>query len=553
MKYIRRFLLLAAIIIIAAGFTGLLFLYTQKPMLKLQGSNSELLTRYYQSIKAREINENGITMQLEGGVPESREPGHLYMSNDLELMMPAGWLNDYLNCDVFSLEDGSVQVSLGEQSALLSPDEEGRVSVPELAQALGISFAWDEETRTAQLTTRSNEDDWLPARFDLREEGRVSPVKDQAQWATCWAFAALSAVESSLLPDTDLPLSVDHLTYHHGFMTEGNVGGDYNMALAYMTSWRGPVTEAEDPYGDEYSPEDLPEAVHVQDAVILGEQLNIARLKNLLYENGAVESAIYAQQDLEAMSGFYDPVNAAYYYSGDEVCNHDIDIIGWDDYYPKENFPEQPEGDGAFLCQNSWGEYFGDGGYFYISYYDVNIGRYGVAYTGVESTDNYDHIYQYDPLGWTGAIGYGQPEALFAAAYTADSAQALEAAGFYATDPDTWYDLYLVHDFTSAEDFADAEYVRSGYLPDKGYFTVKLGREEALAEGEHFAIVVRIRTKEATHPVAMEYAGNALTSQALISDGETYMSPEGTVWASVEEAANGNACLKAYTKDTPEK
>ena len=551
MKYIRRFLLLAAIVIIAAGFAGLLFWYTRKPMLNLQGSNSELLTRYYQSMKAREINENGITLQMDGGVPDSREPGSLYMSNNLELMMPAGWINDYLNCDVFSLDDGSVRVTLGEQSATLTPDEDGCVSVPEMAQALGVSFEWEEETRTAQLIAKDRKNDWLPARFDLREEGRVSPVKDQAQWATCWAFAALSAVESALLPDTDLTFSVDHLTYHHGFTTDGNVGGDYNMALAYMTSWRGPVTEAEDPYGDEYSPDDLPEAVHVQDAVILGD-LNIDRIKTLIYENGAVESAIYAQQDLDSMSSFYDPVNAAYYYSGEEDCNHDIDIIGWDDYYPKENFPEQPEGDGAFLCQNSWGEYFGEGGYFYMSYYDVNIGRYGVAYTGVESTDNYDHIYQYDPLGWTGAIGYGHPEALFAAAYTAESDQTLQAAGFYATDPDTWYDLYLVHDFSGTEDFVDAEYIRSGYLPDKGFFTVSLGREESLAEGERFAVMVRIRTKDATHPVAMEYAGNVLTSGVQITDGETYMSPEGTIWSSVEEAASGNACLKAYTTDAGE-
>ena len=38
--------------------------------------------------------------------------------------------------------------------------------------------------------------------------------------------------------------------------------------------------------------------------------------------------------------------------------NHDVVIIGWDDNYSKELFNDQShsEGDGAFICMNSWGE-----------------------------------------------------------------------------------------------------------------------------------------------------------------------------------------------------
>lgn len=59
-------------------------------------------------------------------------------------------------------------------------------------------------------------------------------------------------------------------------------------------------------------------------------------------------------------------------------------IIGWDDNYSRSNFNTPLEGDGAFICQNSWGDGFGENGIFYVSYYDTNIGTHNVAYTRVD-------------------------------------------------------------------------------------------------------------------------------------------------------------------------
>ena len=94
-------------------------------------------------------------------------------------------------------------------------------------------------------------------------------------------------------------------------------------------------------------------------------------------------------------------------------------IVGWDDNYPKENFNEQPQGDGAFLCVNSWGEEFGQKGYFYVSYYDSNIGRSNISYTKVEENNNYQNIYQTDLCGWVGQMGYGEENAWFSNIYEA--------------------------------------------------------------------------------------------------------------------------------------
>src|SRR5699024_7088013 len=115
-----------------------------------------------------------------------------------------------------------------------------------------------------------------------------------------------------------------------------------------------------------------------------------------------------------------------------EEPNHDVVIIGWDDDYGAEHFPGRVPGDGAFICQNSWGESFGEEGVFYISYYDSNIGTQSAAYTKVENTDNYDTIYQSDLCGWVGSLGYNRERILAANVFEAQETQQIAAAGFYA-------------------------------------------------------------------------------------------------------------------------
>ncbi len=283
----------------------------------------------------------------------------------------------------------------------------------------------------------------LPARFDLRERGMTVSVPDQGEIGTCWAFAAAKAIETSMDEAIRQPLSADHISLQNSFGRAQDAGGNYMFASSYVLAWQGPVSEVDDPYGDGVSPEGLEPVCHIQEVQILDGR-DIEAVKRMVYENGGVQSACYIPQSIEdGLLEYYRPETDSYYYPGEESPNHDMVIIGWDDAYARENFKIVPERDGAFLCMNTWGEEFGDQGYFYVSYADTQIGYTSFAYTRIEAADNYDHIYQTDLCGWTGQMGYEGPDAYLANVYEAETDVTLAAAGFYATAADTEYRIYV--------------------------------------------------------------------------------------------------------------
>lgn len=195
----------------------------------------------------------------------------------------------------------------------------------------------------------------LPKRYDFREEGRISRIKNQGNIGTCWAFASCMALETRLLPGLETAFSEDHMSMHNSFGLSQNEGGEYTMAMAYLLSWQGPVSEADDTYGDGVSPDGLEPTVHVQEINILPAD-DIDAIKNAVYSYGGVQSSLYtAMAAGQVDNTSYNKETGAYYYSGIDSANHDVVIIGWDDDYDPENFIQYPPGKGAFICANSWG------------------------------------------------------------------------------------------------------------------------------------------------------------------------------------------------------
>ena len=331
------------------------------------------------------------------------------------------------------------------------------------------------------------------------------------------------------------------------------------MSMAYLLSWKGPVLESDDPYGDGVSPDGLKAVKHVQ-GVELVPGKDYEKIKRAVLQYGGVQSSLYTSMtNEESRSAHYNEDQYAYCYIGSEPPNHDSVIIGWDDGYPRENFNTEVNGDGAFICMNSWGDDFGDDGYFYVSYYDSNIGLNNIIYTDVEDPDHYDHNYQTDLRGWVGQLGYGSDTVWFSNVYEAQGKETLKAVGFYSTDRHSSYEVYVVRQpgdeeaIKSGDGFRNRRLAASGNLDYAGFYTIPLEAEPEegleLEPGERFAVMVKLTTPDSVHPAAIEYDAGDGKTIVDISDGEGYISPDGVNFTRVEEEQKCNLCLKAYTTD----
>jgi C1A family cysteine protease len=400
-----------------------------------------------------------------------------------------------------------------------------------------------------------------PSYFDLRAEGRLTAVKDQDPYATCWAFANVAGLESKLMPaDPEPDLSEDNLVSRSGFGDSLNWrydnGGYDFMAVAYFARWAGPVEETADPYGSWPVPEENVASMHVQKMIMIPGRTswsNNALIKRMVRQNGALSVGMYWSNAAysEILDGAGD-LQAAFYLNRASGENHGVAIVGWDDAYPRRFFRGaygRPPGNGAFLVRNSWGSAWGDGGYFWVSYYDRSFAREQglgglggmTSYAAVEAADNYSAIYQHDDLGVTDHWGYGVSRVWGAGRFTATADQSISAAGFYTLTSATRYQVWAGTSLKSMTLLA------SGTKSLPGYTTVALSTPLGVVAGQRFVVAVRLNSPRDGYPLAIERRATSWMQSAVAAAGESYVSRDGAHWTDATKVrSNSSVCVKAF-------
>lgn len=392
----------------------------------------------------------------------------------------------------------------------------------------------------------------LPARFDLRESGRVTAVRNQGSCGSCWAFAMLASLESGLLPAESRDFSENNLKNRHGFDLSPCAGGNHMMATAYLARGEGPVLESDDPYSANgtTSPQ-LPARKWVRNVVYLPQRsgpLNNEFLKQAVMVHGGV----YTSHHMTTSASHYNASRAALNYTGASPSNHAVLIVGWDDDYPASNFPSRPAGNGAFIIKNSYGTSFGERGFMYVSYYDRTLAYDGSAYShGNGPADGYVRIYQHDPLGWTSTYSVGGSTAHYGAIFRVEggSAQEISAVGTYMAAVGTSYTI-RIYRAPSSGPVSPAGPVAevSGRFNEAGFFTVDLPTPVLVSPGEAFSVVVRVSADSGGNfLVPVEAAISGYSSKASATSGRSYMSSNGTSWTDLG-AQGRDVCIKAFAR-----
>lgn len=441
----------------------------------------------------------------------------------------------------------------------------------------------------------------IPASYDLRTVNAVSAIKDQGITGCCWAFAAIKSIESNLalqgLSNNTLDLSESHLawyTYHpstdktdplynegisynktfFGNSDEYNEGGTADLATFTLARRSGAVTEETAPFtgnsDDEItkminSMEDKNDELRYMNDYILTDSAcydNATQdeIKKVIMTVGAIDLSYYHTNN-------YFNKNTNAYYQTELIgkaaltnANHSVNIIGWDDSYPKENFaPSTPSSDGAWLIANSYGDDFADNGYSWISYEEPSLTEF-YSYSAATS-DTYDNNYQYDGFGWSSSIAdtnasCTQAGNIFTA--NSESDQNLTAVGIYTLTDNQPYTIYIYRGVTPGYP-ASGTLVSavSGTQKYQGYHTVTFDSPVSLKANEHFSVVISYdRDGQNTGYVPLEG-----TSEKTMSYNTTYNSNTGesfifnssssewidTSSKSLRNSLRNNICIKAFT------
>jgi len=346
-----------------------------------------------------------------------------------------------------------------------------------------------------------------------------------------------------------------------GFDFGVNGGGNRDMATAYMARWGGPVLETDDPYPNPPTSANIvtlgskPANRHVQEVLYIPARTNSVdndNLKSAVTQYGAVDTSMYYAD------AYYNSTTKAYYDMGNTGVNHDVAIVGWDDNYPRANFNGGAPGDGAFIIRNNWGTQWGENGYFYVSYYDKALGNSeNAVFENAEDTRNYKNEYQYDPLGMTSTIGYGDTVGWFANIFTAGAKEKLGAASFYTTQLNAVYEIYVESNY-DANGFNNISQtnnkVASGTIPIPGYHTIKLPTPVSLTDNHKFVLAVKIVNPVSGYPIPVEMPIKGYSGQASAHTGESFSSRDGSTWLDLQSSSytkNANVCLKAFTVNGP--
>jgi len=210
-----------------------------------------------------------------------------------------------------------------------------------------------------------------PSRLDWRDkdgQNWVTPIKNQGSCGSCWAFGSVAQLESVVMisagvADPDLDLSEQYIVSCDSI----NYGCDGGYMYPAYDFLRDTGTPDEECY--RYLARDAYNGAPCGDACPNPALRRIASWSPVAYGVDSLKAAVcehpitvtfWVHQDF-----FYYTGGIYKYTWGKMVGGHATCVVGWDNR--------------GFICKNSWGPEWGEGGYFRIAFNQMSL-KYPVRF-----------------------------------------------------------------------------------------------------------------------------------------------------------------------------
>ena len=439
------------------------------------------------------------------------------------------------------------------------------------------------------------------ASYDLRQTiPNNIVVKDQKNLDICWAFSTLTSLQTNLalydhsLGVSNIPVydfSERHMDYSLVWQFLNGKTNPYGVTrqpgsavtlyepLGYLTNGMGAVDQSEWPLNYTTDTIDInnlnkPVKTEVDDInyyFYAEDTLGKAQLMTLMKSNieqfGSISSLIYGAP---TSSNYYNSETGAVYCDNDETCpqNHVVSIIGWDDNYETNNFNilHRPSNAGAWIAKNSWGTEYGDEGFMYISYDDINV--YKELFSIINASYNspsYDNIYQYDESGPSGTISLNNSKYYIGNKFTKQKSGVEYISKVSISNPQAYTCKVYVNPNGSSINKNDLFQVQltTGNeiaLEDPGYHTIEFQNPIKINSNE-FSVVLEISTQGNTllNVETPNVNGNNDYQNVVISNSKCFLANEekfnSNNWDDMSvDSIKKDTCLKVFTvnDDDPE-
>jgi C1A family cysteine protease len=218
---------------------------------------------------------------------------------------------------------------------------------------------WQELAPVATIVPQRD----LPAAWDWRSVVGTVPIRNQGGCGSCWAFGTLGPLEFNILIKDGIVVDLSEQWLvscnSDGWSCAGGWWAhSYHQWKTDPCAGTGAVPEADFPYVaynaacncpyehtyliDSWANIQAPQGGSITDAI-----------KQAIFDYGPVSVALYAGGAFQSYGGGV--FNACEY----GQINHAVTLVGWDDNLGAV---------GAWLLRNSWGTYWGEGGYMWIEY-----------------------------------------------------------------------------------------------------------------------------------------------------------------------------------------